>query len=143
MIKFSQQPCWIVAKIQISLISCIVKWFYETELQAIYLYLIRFSTTHLTLIYKLEIAIRIFSNPFSILQNVFGLGYKPVRSKNSKSNHGLQVFEVYYKNHRWHCIILFTGISKLTANFLLHNSSNLYNIKVHTSYGTIYIFLVC
>ena len=37
MIKFSQQLCWIGAKIQISLISCIVKWFYETELQTIYL----------------------------------------------------------------------------------------------------------
>ena len=32
MAKFSQQPCWIGAKIQISLISCIVKWFNETEL---------------------------------------------------------------------------------------------------------------
>ena len=38
MIKFSQQPCWIGAKIQISLISCIVKWIYETELQAIHVY---------------------------------------------------------------------------------------------------------
>ena len=38
MIKFSQQPFWIGTKIQISLISCIVKWIYETELQAIHLY---------------------------------------------------------------------------------------------------------
>ena len=38
MIKFSIQPCWIGAKIQITLTSCIVKWFYETELQVIYLY---------------------------------------------------------------------------------------------------------
>ena len=94
----------------------------------------RLSTTHLTLIYKLEIAIRIFSNLVSMLQNVFGIGYKPVRSKNSKSNLGLQVSQVHYQNHRWHCIILFTGISKLTANFLLLNSSNLYFIKVLTSY---------
>ena len=33
MSKFSQQPCWIGTKIQISLISCILKWFYEMELQ--------------------------------------------------------------------------------------------------------------
>ena len=100
--------------------------------------LVRFSTTHQTLIYKLEIAIRIFSNLVSMLQNVFGIGYKPVKSKNSKSNHSLQVSEVHYQNHRWHCIILFTGISKLTANYLLLNSSNLYFIKVCTKFISTY-----
>ena len=38
MIEFSQQPCWMDAKIQISETSYIVNWFHETELQAIYLY---------------------------------------------------------------------------------------------------------
>ena len=40
MIKFSQQPCWIGTKFKI---SRIVKWFYETELQAIYLYILWFD----------------------------------------------------------------------------------------------------
>ena len=36
----SDMPCWIGAKFLISLITCIVKWFCEMELQAIYLYLV-------------------------------------------------------------------------------------------------------